>query len=187
MLLFRVSFTGEWDRDQRAGDFGRRCGSRPCGGPGARHHRIRTETMHVLRAEKATSSSPGHRRHRDADDAGLTWAIGRQSGFVGKRSLERPSMKAAARSSWWVRAPRTRAPSSKKDASAAKPGQSTHGTDRHVTSSTRAACSAIRLPWVVAAGVARLGQTLYVPLPGGDLRSKSPTGFYDPAGARINA
>jgi sarcosine oxidase subunit alpha len=41
---------------------------------------------------------------------------------------------------------------------------------------------------LVAGGRNRLGQTLYVPMPGGDLEVEvtSPV-FYDPAGARINA
>ena len=41
---------------------------------------------------------------------------------------------------------------------------------------------------VIESGRARLGQTLYVPMPDGDLEVEvtSPV-FYDPAGARINA
>ena len=41
---------------------------------------------------------------------------------------------------------------------------------------------------LIAGGRARLGQTLYVPMPGGDLEVEvtSPV-FYDSAGARINA
>jgi sarcosine oxidase subunit alpha len=41
---------------------------------------------------------------------------------------------------------------------------------------------------LVAGGRARLGQTLHVPMPGGDLEVKvtAPV-FYDPSGARINA
>ncbi len=58
-----------------------------------------TETMHVLRAEKGYiivgQDTDGT---VTPDDAGLTWAIGKNKpDFVGKRSLERPAMKAADR------------------------------------------------------------------------------------------
>jgi sarcosine oxidase, subunit alpha len=40
----------------------------------------------------------------------------------------------------------------------------------------------------VAGGRARLGQTLYVPMPGGDIEVEVTSSvFYDPTGARINA
>jgi sarcosine oxidase subunit alpha len=40
---------------------------------------------------------------------------------------------------------------------------------------------------VVAGGRARLGQTLYIPMPGGDIEVEvtAPV-FYDPTGARLN-
>ena len=58
-----------------------------------------TETMHVLRAEKGYiivgQDTDGT---VTPDDAGLTWAIGKnKADFVGKRSLERPAMKAPDR------------------------------------------------------------------------------------------
>jgi sarcosine oxidase, subunit alpha len=58
----------------------------------------------------------------------------------------------------------------------------------HVTSSY--ASSVLGYPIalaLVAGGRARMGQTLYVPMPGGDLEVEvtSPV-FYDPTGARIN-
>src|SRR5208282_4090888 len=58
----------------------------------------------------------------------------------------------------------------------------------HVTSSY--ASSALGYPIalaLIAGGRARLGQTLYVPLPAGDLEVEvtSPV-FYDPTGARVN-
>ncbi len=44
-----------------------------------------TETMHVLRAEKAISSSPGNDGTVTPDDVGLSWAIGKaKPDFVGK-------------------------------------------------------------------------------------------------------
>ena len=56
-----------------------------------------TETMHVLRAEKGYiivgQDTDGT---VTPDDAGLSWAVGKnKADFVGKRSLERASMKAA--------------------------------------------------------------------------------------------
>ena len=58
-----------------------------------------TETMHVLRAEKGYiivgQDTDGT---VTPDDAGLSWAIGKnKADFVGKRSLDRPAMKAADR------------------------------------------------------------------------------------------
>jgi sarcosine oxidase subunit alpha len=58
----------------------------------------------------------------------------------------------------------------------------------HVTSSY--ASSVLGFPIalaLVAGGRARVGQTLYVPMPGGDIAVEvtSPV-FYDPTGARIN-
>jgi sarcosine oxidase subunit alpha len=58
----------------------------------------------------------------------------------------------------------------------------------HVTSSY--ASSVLGYPIalaLVAGGRAKMGQTLYVPMPGGDLEVEvtSPV-FYDPTGARIN-
>ncbi len=58
-----------------------------------------TETMHVLRAEKGYiivgQDTDGT---VTPDDAGLSWAVGKnKADFVGKRSLERASMKAADR------------------------------------------------------------------------------------------
>jgi sarcosine oxidase subunit alpha len=58
----------------------------------------------------------------------------------------------------------------------------------HVTSSYFSAVlkSSIALA-VVAGGRARLGQTLYIPMPGGDIEVEvtAPV-FYDPTGARLN-
>jgi sarcosine oxidase subunit alpha len=101
LLLFRVSFTGElgfelnvpaeqgldvWQAVHAAG-----------GAYGITEYG--TETMHVLRAEKGYiivgQDTDGT---VTPDDAGLTWAIGKNKpDFVGKRSLQRASMKAADR------------------------------------------------------------------------------------------
>jgi len=97
MRLFRVSFTGElgfevnvpadfgaavWEAIHRAGQ--------PQG-----ITEYGTEAMHVLRAEKGYiivgQDTDGT---VTPDDAGLTWAIGKSKpDFVGKRSLERASMR----------------------------------------------------------------------------------------------
>ena len=96
MRLFRVSFTGELGFEVNVpADYGQAVWEaiRAAGGP----HGITpygTETMHVLRAEKGYiivgQETDGT---VTPDDAGLGWAIGKtKPDFVGKRSLERPTM-----------------------------------------------------------------------------------------------
>lgn len=73
---------------------------------------------------------------------------------------------------------------------AEKPGQSPPmKLIGHVTSSYASSVlgHSIALA-LVAGGRARLGQTLYVPMPGGDIEVEVTSSvFYDPTGARINA
>jgi sarcosine oxidase subunit alpha len=152
-----------------------------------------TETMHVLRAEKGYiivgQDTDGT---VTPDDAGLTWAIGKnKADFVGKRSLERPSMKAATRKQ--LVGLRTKDPRTVLEEGAqvaAKSGQRPPmELIGHVTSSYASSVLGYSIALgLVAGGRARLGQTLYVPMPGGDLEVEvtAPV-FYDPAGARINA
>ncbi len=194
MLLFRVSFTGElgfevnvpadhglavWEAIHAAG---RPFGMTPYG----------TEAMHVLRAEKGYiivgQDTDGT---MTPDDAGLGWAIGKtKSDFVGKRSLQRASMNAPTRKQ--LVGLRTRDPKVVLEEGAQvaatageKPPMRLLG---HVTSSYFSAVlgHSIALA-VVAGGRARLGQTLYVPMPNGDIAVEvtAPV-FYDPTGARIN-
>jgi sarcosine oxidase subunit alpha len=151
-----------------------------------------TETMHVLRAEKGYiivgQDTDGT---VTPDDAGLSWAIGKtKADFVGKRSLERASMKSANRKQ--LVGLRTRSAGTVLEEGAqvaAKAGQRPPmELIGHVTSSY--AGSVLGYPIalaLVAGGRARMGQTLYVPMPGGDLEVEvtSPV-FYDPTGARIN-
>ncbi len=101
MLLFRVSFTGELGFEINVpADFG--LGVWEAVHAAGQAHGITeygTEAMHVLRAEKGYiivgQDTDGT---VTPDDAGLTWAIGKnKADFVGKRSLERASMKAATR------------------------------------------------------------------------------------------
>jgi sarcosine oxidase subunit alpha len=151
-----------------------------------------TETMHVLRAEKGYiivgQDTDGT---VTPDDAGLTWAIGKsKTDFVGKRSQERASMKASNRKQ--LVGLRTRSASLILEEGAQiaaqagqKPPMELIG---HVTSSY--ASSVLKYPIalaLVAGGRARTGQTLYAPMPGGDIEVEvtSPV-FYDPMGTRIN-
>jgi sarcosine oxidase subunit alpha len=121
----------------------------------------------------------------------LTWAIGKnKADFVGKRSLDRASMKSPDRKQ--LVGLRTKDPNivlGEGAQVAAKPGQSPPmQLIGHVTSSYASSVlgHSVALA-VIAGGRARLGQTVYVPMPGGDLEVEvaSPV-FYDPTGARIN-
>jgi sarcosine oxidase subunit alpha len=194
LLLFRVSFTGELGFEVNVpADFGAAvwdaiyAAGKPQG-----MMAYGTETMHVLRAEKGYiivgQDTDGT---VTPDDAGLTWAIGKNKrDFVGKRSLERASMKAANRKQ--LVGLRTRSAGTVLEEGAqiaAKPGQKPPmELLGHVTSSY--ASSVLGYPIalaLVAGGRARLGETLYVPMPDGDLEVEvaSPV-FYDREGARIN-
>jgi len=101
LLLFRVSFSGELGFEVNVpADFGRAVWEAifVAGQP----HGLTaygTETMHVLRAEKGYiivgQDTDGT---VTPDDVGLAWAIGQtKADFVGKRSLERPAMRAPQR------------------------------------------------------------------------------------------
>jgi sarcosine oxidase subunit alpha len=148
--------------------------------------------MHVLRAEKGYiivgQDTDGT---MTPDDAGLSWAIGKaKSDFVGKRSLQRASMNAPTRKQ--LVGLRTRDPKIVLEEGAQivetpgqKPPMRLLG---HVTSSYFSAVLGHSIALgVVAGGRARLGQTLHVPMPGGDIAVEvtAPV-FYDPTGARIN-
>jgi sarcosine oxidase, subunit alpha len=194
MLLFRVSFTGELGFEVNVpADYGAAIWEAICAA-GQKHGMAEygTETMHVLRAEKGYiivgQDTDGT---VTPDDAGLTWAIGKtKKDFVGKRSLERASMKAANRKQLVGLRPRNGSVALEEGAQvAAKAGQQPPmELIGHVTSSY--ASSVLGYPIalaLVAGGRERMGQTLYVPMPGGDIEVEvtSPV-FYDPTGARIN-
>jgi sarcosine oxidase subunit alpha len=194
LLLFRVSFTGELGFEINVpADFGAAVWEQ-VHAAGQAHGMVPygTETMHVLRAEKGYiivgQDTDGT---VTPDDAGLSWAIGKnKTDFVGKRSLERASMRAPDRKQ--LVGLRVRTPGAVleegaqvADKAGQKPPMQLIG---HVTSSY--ASSVLGYPIalaLIAGGRARLGQTLYVPMPGGDLEVEvtSPI-FYDPKGARIN-
>ncbi len=194
MLMFRVSFTGELGFEVNVpADYGAAVWE-AIYAAGQAHGMVEygTETMHVLRAEKGYiivgQDTDGT---VTPDDAALSWAIGKnKADFVGKRSLERASMKAAGRKQLVglkTRDGRTLLEEGAQIAARAaqKPPMELIG---HVTSSY--ASSVLGHPIalaLIAGGRARLGQTLYVPMPAGDLQVEvtSPV-FYDPTGARIN-
>jgi sarcosine oxidase subunit alpha len=195
MLLFRVSFTGELGFEINVpADYGLTVWEAVYAA--GRAHGITeygTEAMHVLRAEKGYiivgQDTDGT---VTPDDAGLSWAIGKNKpDFVGKRSLQRSSMLAANRKQLVglrTTDPRTVLEEGAQVAiePAQKPPMQLAG---HVTSSYASSVLGYSIALgLVAGGRARLGQTLYVPMPDGDIPVEvtSPV-FYDPQGARINA
>ena len=192
--LFRVSFTGElgfeinvpaaygralWERLMSAGAA---IGITPYG----------TEAMHVLRAEKGFIIVG-----QDTDgtvtpyDAGLDWAVGKKKpDFVGKRSLSRPDIAGLGRKQ--LVGLLTDDPAVVLEEGAqivADPAQALPMTMiGHVTSAywSEALGRSIALA-VVADGQQRMGEVLYVPMPGRVLKAKvSGTVFYDPEGARLH-
>ena len=194
MMLFRVSFTGElgfevnvpadfglavWEAVYAAGQ---QYDITPYG----------TEAMHVLRAEKGYIIV-GQETDGTAtpDDVGLGWAIGKtKPDFVGKRSLQRPSMTAVNRKQ--LVGLSTVEPqfvldegSQVMQTSGQQPPARPIG---HVTSSYHSAVlgRSIALA-LVSGGRARIGETLYVPTARGEVLVKvtSPV-FYDPQGTRLN-
>jgi sarcosine oxidase, subunit alpha len=194
MLLFRVSFSGElgfeinvpadygaevWAAIHEAGQAH---GITPYG----------TEAMHVLRAEKGYiivgQDTDGT---MTPDDAGVAWAIGKtKPDFVGKRSLERPTMKDPGRKQ--LVGLETLDPRIVLEEGAqivASPGQAPPmKMIGHVTSSYHSAALGRSIALgVVAGGRARAGQTLHVPMPSGDIAVKvvAPV-FYDREGARLH-
>jgi sarcosine oxidase subunit alpha len=195
MLLFRVSFSGElgFEINVPAGDGLKIWEAVYAAGQAHGITAYGTESMHVLRAEKGYiivgQDTDGT---VTPDDAGLSWAIGKnKADFVGKRSLQRPSMLAAGRKQLvGLRTKDPRIVLEEGAQVAARPNQKPPMEIMgHVTSSypSRVLGYAIALG-LVAGGRARLGQTLYVPMPHGDIAVEvtSPV-FYDPQGARINA
>ncbi|HEY0767739.1 MAG TPA: sarcosine oxidase subunit alpha family protein [Steroidobacteraceae bacterium] len=195
MRLFRVSFTGElgfevnvpadfgpavWDA---IWDAGQGHGLTPYG----------TETMHVLRAEKGYiivgQDTDGT---VTPDDAGLTWAIGKNKpDFVGKRSLQRPAMTSPERRQ--LVGLLTTDPQLVLEEGAQLMAQAGARAPAralgHITSSYYSAVLGRSIAMgLVAGGRARIGQTLYVPVPGGDVpvQVASPV-FYDPEGRRLHA
>ncbi|MFI4891193.1 MAG: sarcosine oxidase subunit alpha family protein [Steroidobacterales bacterium] len=192
--LFRVSFSGELGFEVNVpSDYGLAVWEAiHAAGAGLGLTVYGTETMHVLRAEKGYiivgQDTDGT---MTPDDAGLSWAIGKaKPDFVGKRSLARASMNSAQRKQ--LVGLRTADPATVLEEGAQVAERAGLKAPMpllgHVTSSYFSAVlgHSIALA-VVAGGRARMGQTLYVPMPNGDIAVQvtSPV-FYDPSGARIN-
>ena len=194
MLLMRVSFTGELGFEvnvpadfglavwQAIHDAGQKHGITPYG----------TETMHVLRAEKGYiivgQDTDGT---VTPDDAGLSWAIGKSKpDFVGKRALQRPAMTSPYRKQLVGLA--TRDPQRVLEEGAqivpSRQRAATEPAIGHVTSSyySPSLGRSIALA-LVSGGRARLGETLFVSMPEGDIpvQVASPV-FYDAQGSRLN-
>jgi sarcosine oxidase subunit alpha len=195
MLLFRVSFTGELGFEINVpADFGLSVWE-AVHAAGQAHGitEYGTETMHVLRAEKGYiivgQDTDGT---VTPDDAGLSWAIGKgKADFVGKRSLERASMKSTDRKQ--LVGLRTKDPGVTLEEGAQVAAESGQKPPMDLIGHVTSAYASSALGYSIAlalieGGRARLGQILYVPMPNGDLAVEvtSPV-FYDPAGARINA
>jgi sarcosine oxidase subunit alpha len=151
-----------------------------------------TETMHVLRAEKGYiivgQETDGT---VTPEDVGLTWAIGKnKKDFVGKRSLARPDMLKADRPQLVGLLTADRTTQLEEGAQIVAQKKSPRGTPAlgHVTSSywSEAAGRPIALA-LVAGGRARIGETLQVPMPGGDVPVEvvAPV-FVDAKGERLH-
>jgi len=193
-MVFRVSFTGELGFEINVPAAHGRAVWEKVFGAGQAHGIVPygTETMHVLRAEKGYiivgQDTDGT---VTPDDAGLSWAVGKaKPDFVGKRSLQRPSMNDPARKQLvGLNCISTATPLE-------EGAQIVESRDQqvpmkligHVTSSYFSAVlgKPIALA-LIAGGRARLGQRLFVPMPGGEIEVEvtSPV-FYDDKGARLN-
>ncbi len=152
-----------------------------------------TETMHVLRAEKGYiivgQDTDGT---VTPDDVGLGWAIGKNKpDFVGKRSLERPAMISPERRqlvgllSTDPQAVLEEGAQVMAQAGARAPARALG----HVTSSYRSSVLGRSIAMgLVAGGRARIGETLFVSVPAGDIpvQVASPV-FYDPDRRRLHA
>jgi len=194
MLLFRVSFTGELGYEINVpADYGRAVWEAVHGaGRDAGITPYGTETMHVLRAEKGYiivgQDTDGT---ATPDDAGLAWAIGRKKpDFVGKRSLERPAMKSPERKQLVGLLAKDGSLLEEGAQVVATPGQRTPmKLIGHVTSSYASAAlgHSIALA-MVAGGRARIGETLWIPMPRGEIEvAVTKPAFYDPDGAKLHA
>jgi sarcosine oxidase subunit alpha len=194
MRLFRVSFTGELGFEINVPSGHGRAVWEAIWAEGRKHEAVAygTETMHVLRAEKGFiivgQDTDGT---LTPDDAGMAWAVGKKKlDFVGKRSLARPEMARADRKQFVGLL--TNDPTVVLEEGAqivADPGAAVPMPMLgHVTSSYWSATlgRSIALA-VVKGGRARMGETLYVPMPGGTIRvTVTDTTFYDPKGARLD-
>ncbi|MBB5535399.1 sarcosine oxidase subunit alpha [Rhizobium giardinii] len=192
--LFRMSFTGETGFEVNVpADFGPAVWAaiweraEPMGACS-----YGTETMHILRAEKGYiivgQDTDGT---VTPDDASLGWAVGKKkTDFVGIRGLRRPDLVADGRKQ--LVGLLTKDPKVVLEEGAqivADPNQALPMTMiGHVTSSYWSEnCGRSIALALVAAGKARLGETLYVPMPDRTIAVEvSDMVFFDKEGGRIN-
>jgi sarcosine oxidase subunit alpha len=192
--LFRVSFTGELGFEVNVpADYGRGVWEE-IWAEGRKYQACAygTEAMHVLRAEKGFvivgQDTDGT---VTPDDAGLTWAIGKQKqDFVGKRSLSLPDNVMPGRRQLvglLTRDPKYVLEEGAQLTPHDEPPRSTVALG-HVTSSywSEALGRSIALA-MIADGRKRLGEQLFVPMPSGSISVEvvSPI-FFDPKGERLN-
>jgi len=151
-----------------------------------------TEAMHVLRAEKGYIIVG-----QDTDgtvtpnDAGLDWAVGKKkTDFVGIRGLTRPDLVAPGRKQ--LIGLKTKDPNTVLEEGAqivANPAQPIPMTMiGHVTSSYWSEnCGRSIAMALLVDGRSRMGETLFVPMPGGAIEVEvcSPV-FFDEKGGRLN-
>jgi sarcosine oxidase subunit alpha len=192
--LFRMSFTGERGFEINVpADYGQAV-MEAVWAEGEKHGACMygTETMHVLRAEKGFiivgQETDGTVTPKDC---GLDWAIGKKkTDFVGMRGLMRPDLVASGRKQ--LVGLLTKNPKQALEEGAqivANPKQKIPMTMLgHVTSAywSEALGRHFALA-VIADGRGRMGETLYVPMPGRviEVEVTSPS-FYDEAGERLH-
>ncbi|OJT98919.1 MAG: sarcosine oxidase subunit alpha [Rhizobium sp. 63-7] len=192
--LFRVSFTGELGFEVNVpADYGQAvwkaiwAQAEPLGACA-----YGTETMHVLRAEKGYiivgQDTDGT---VTPDDAGVAWAVSKKKAdFVGIRGLKRPDLMREGRKQ--LVGLLTKDPSVVLEEGAqivADPNQPKPMTMLgHVPSSYWSEnCGRSIAFALVAGGRARVGQTLYIPMPDRTIAAEvTDTVFFDKEGARIN-
>lgn len=195
LLLFRVSFTGELGFEVNVpADFGLPVWE-AIHAAGTAHGIVcyGTETMHVLRAEKGYivvgqdtdgTVTPG--------DAGLAWTLGKNKiDFIGKRSLARAAMNAPHRKQLVGLLTLDARTVLEEGAQVMQARHAPAGVRPigHVTSSYHSAVLGRSITLAMVAGDrARSGETVWVPMPGGDIEARiAGTMFHDPKGARLHA
>ena len=192
--LFRMSFTGDRGFEVNVpADYGQAVWE-ALWAEGQKHGACAygTEAMHVLRAEKGYIIVG-----QDTDgtvtpaDAGLDWAVGKKkTDFVGIRGLTRPDLVAPGRKQ--LVGLKTKDPKTVLEEGAqivANPNQPIPmKMIGHVTSSYWSEnCGRSIAMALVVDGRSRMGETLFVPMPGGVIEVEicSPV-FFDEKGGRLN-
>jgi sarcosine oxidase, subunit alpha len=192
--LMRVSFTGELGFEVNVpADYGRAVWE-ALWAEGQKHNATAygTETMHVLRADKGYiivgQETDGT---VTPDDLGLNWAIGKaKPDFVGKRSLIRPDMVVADRKQLVGLLTDDPGLVLEEGAQVTPVADPAIGSPAigHVTSAYRSEAMGRSIALaLVAGGRGRLGETLYVPMPGGAIATRvTEPVFFDPKGERLD-